>query len=203
MIAEPHRHGLVTIVTIVAMRTIATLWPTLAMSATLAARFAGLASFMMPGLMMSLLPRLRARLATGTLGALWARRALCLHVGFGVLRFTLGAGRTRSTLAAAAATTTAGSPSTSAATTATAFGRIERNGFHARHFDPRDLDANQLLDRLNQAAFRRRGQGEGMAGTAGTARTADAMDVILGRERHVEIEDVAHVGDVEAAGRDV
>lgn len=199
MIAETHRHGLVTIVAIVAMRTIATFRPTLAMSAALAARFAGL----MTGLAASLLPRLRTRFAAGTFGALGARRTFSLHFGLDGLRFTLGAGRPRRTLAAAAATATTGSPSTSAATTATAFGRIERNGVHARHFDPRDLGTNQLLDRLDQAAFRRRGQGEGMAGTAGTARTTDAMDVILGRERHVEIEDVAHIGNVETAGRDV
>src|SRR5262249_25560500 len=38
------------------------------------------------------------------------------------------------------------------------------------------------------------------AAAAGPARAADAMNIIIGMMRHVEIEDVAHIGDVEAAG---
>ena len=42
-----------------------------------------------------------------------------------------------------------------------------------------------------------------MTGIAGAAGTADAVDVVLGRERHVEVEHMAHRHDVEAAGGDV
>ncbi|VUD75088.1 hypothetical protein MET9862_05728 [Methylobacterium symbioticum] len=42
-----------------------------------------------------------------------------------------------------------------------------------------------------------------MAGPAGAARAADAVDVILRMMRHVEVEDVAHGRDVEAARGDV
>ena len=55
----------------------------------------------------------------------------------------------------------------------------------------------------DEVAFGRRGQGEGVADLAGAAGAADAVNVVLGRERHVEIEDVAHVDDVEAARGDV
>ena len=122
-------------------------------------------------------------------------------------RRTLGAGlamlaaRTARTLGRTAAAATAASAPATAATAAV--GGLEGDGFHARHHDARDLRADQLLDRLDQAAFVGRGQGEGMTDLAGAAGTADAMDVVLGRERHVEVEDVAHVDDVEAAGGDV
>ena len=45
--------------------------------------------------------------------------------------------------------------------------------------------------------------GDGGAGLAGAAGAADAVDVVVGVMRHVEIEDVADVGNVEAAGGDV
>ena len=35
------------------------------------------------------------------------------------------------------------------------------------------------------------------------AGAADAVDIVLGMDRHVVVEDVADVGDVEAARRDV
>ena len=41
------------------------------------------------------------------------------------------------------------------------------------------------------------------AGAAGAAGAADAVDVIFGMMRHVEIEDVADFGNVEAAGGDI
>src|SRR6185503_17979835 len=44
---------------------------------------------------------------------------------------------------------------------------------------------------------------EGVAGTSGAAGTADAMDIVLGVDWHVEIEDMRHVVDIETARRDV
>ena len=37
----------------------------------------------------------------------------------------------------------------------------------------------------------------------GARRAADAVDVVLGHQRHVEVDDVAERGDVDAARRDV
>ncbi len=45
--------------------------------------------------------------------------------------------------------------------------------------------------------------GDGGAALAGAAGAADAVDVVVGVMRHVEVEDVADVGNVEAAGGDV
>ena len=46
-------------------------------------------------------------------------------------------------------------------------------------------------------------QRERSAGAAGAAGAADAVDIVLGMDRHVEIEDMADVGNVEAARGDV
>ena len=46
-------------------------------------------------------------------------------------------------------------------------------------------------------------EGERPAGLARAARAPDAVDVVLGVHGHVEVHDVAHVGDVDAAGEDV
>ncbi len=67
-----------------------------------------------------------------------------------------------------------------------------------------DLLLDQLLDvghqaRVVAAAREAHGQARG----AGTAGAADAVHVVLGIERNVEVEDRGHVLDVEAAGRDV
>ena len=133
--------------------------------------------------------------------------ALGLRFAFG-LRRQLGAPFLRRTTAAAAAPTAAaaaaGGTAPSATTAAAApVGGLEGRRLHARHIDARDGGADQFLDGFDQAALVGRGQGEGMAGQAGTAGATDAMDIILGRERHVEIEYVAHRHDVEAAGGDV
>ena len=61
----------------------------------------------------------------------------------------------------------------------------------------------RLLDRLDEAAIFGCREGEGAALASGAAGAADAVDVILGVDRHVEIEDVRHALDVEAARRDV
>src|SRR5689334_16950360 len=94
---------------------------------------------------------------------------------------------TAAALATAARATTA--PAT-APTPATAVAGFQRHGLDAGHVDAGDGGADKLLDRLDQAAVGRRRQGERMTGLAGTASAADAMHVVLRRERHVEIEHV-------------
>ena len=54
----------------------------------------------------------------------------------------------------------------------------------------------------NLAVLGRR-QREGAALAPGAAGAADAVDIVLGMDRHVEIEDVLQALDVEAARRDV
>src|SRR5207248_3333437 len=89
------------------------------------------------------------------------------------------AGRTRS-LGTTARTT--------AATAATAaVGRFEVRDVETGDLDAGNGRADQLLDRLDEVALGGRRQREGMADLAGTAGAADAMHIVLGRERHVEI----------------
>ena len=63
--------------------------------------------------------------------------------------------------------------------------------------------ADRLLDGAQAALFLRRHQRERRAGRFGARRAADAVDVVLGHQRHVEVDDVAERGDVDAARRDV
>ena len=128
----------------------------------------------------------------------------CCIRGFGarLAMFTRLATRAPRTLGAA--TTAFASTTAAAATTATAaVGRLEALDVQAGNLDAGNGRADQLLDRLHQIALGGRRQGEGMADPAGAAGAADAVDVVVRRERHVEIEDVAHVVDVEAARGDV
>src|SRR5206468_20668 len=60
---------------------------------------------------------------------------------------------------------------------------------------PFDLLANQLLDGVDVPAVGLRRDGEGLAGAPGATGAADAVDVILGVDRRVVVEDVADVGD--------
>ncbi len=46
-------------------------------------------------------------------------------------------------------------------------------------------------------------QGHGPAAAVRAARAADAVGVVLGRVRHVEIDHMRHAGAIDAAGRDV
>ena len=63
--------------------------------------------------------------------------------------------------------------------------------------------ADQLFDRRERFVVERRDHGDCGAGAAGTAGTADAMYVVIGMMRHVEIEDVADGGNIKAAGGDI
>ena len=58
--------------------------------------------------------------------------------------------------------------------------------------------ADQLLDRREVFAVDRRRQGEGVTFPAGATGAPDAVHVILGMHRHVEIENVAEALDVDA-----
>ena len=67
----------------------------------------------------------------------------------------------------------------------------------------RDVPADQLDDcRDGSAVFGYR-QHQRPAEPSGTAGSADAMDIILGMDRHVETEDVAQSLNIQAAGRDI
>ena len=69
----------------------------------------------------------------------------------------------------------------------------------AVQLEPADRLADQPLDRGHRLAFLGRGEGEGAAALAGAAGAADAVDIVVGVVRHVEIDHDRHVGDVEAA----
>ena len=63
--------------------------------------------------------------------------------------------------------------------------------------------AGQSFDRGDRLGVERGDHRDRGAGPPGAAGTADAMHVVVGMMRHIEIEDVAHDRDIEAAGRDV
>ena len=63
--------------------------------------------------------------------------------------------------------------------------------------------AGQLLDRRHREPVLRHGDGEGMSLQPGAAGAANAVDVILGVVRHVEIEHMRQPADVQTARRDI
>src|SRR5260370_2505047 len=141
-------------------------------------------------------PMLGAMLARRTFRVLFARRPLgCgnrrrfCRLGTRLAMFARLA--TRATRPLGAATAAFASTTTTAATAATAaVGRLEALAFQAGDLDAGAGSADQLLDRLHDTALGGRRQGDGMCNRAGAAGTADAMNGILRRGRHVEIEDV-------------
>ena len=68
---------------------------------------------------------------------------------------------------------------------------------------PFDLARDQFLDLGDRFLVGGGNDGQRDAGLAGAAGAADAVDVVFGMMRHVEIEDMADVGNVEAARGDV
>src|SRR5215831_7048128 len=64
---------------------------------------------------------------------------------------------------------------------------------------PGDGLPDQLLDRRDASAVGGRDDGDGGAAASGASGAADAMHVIVGVMRDVEVEDVADGGNVEAA----
>ena len=67
----------------------------------------------------------------------------------------------------------------------------------------RDFLADEAFDGEDVAGVLGGHDGEGVAAGLGAAGAPDAMDVILGMLRHVVVDDVADVGDVESARGDV
>jgi len=72
-----------------------------------------------------------------------------------------------------------------------------------RHGDTRQPLRDRAFDRLQGALFFRRDEGERFAGRLGPSGAADAMDVVLGHEGHVEVHDMSERVDVDATRRDV
>ena len=62
-----------------------------------------------------------------------------------------------------------------------------------------DVLADELLDLLERLHGLARDEGDGEALLAGTARAADAVHVVLGHVGQVEVDDVVHLGHVDAA----
>ena len=62
---------------------------------------------------------------------------------------------------------------------------------------PGDCLPGQFLDRRNRLAVLRRHNADGSAGASGTCRTADTVHVVIGMVRHVKIEHMADVWNVE------
>ncbi len=82
--------------------------------------------------------------------------------------------------------------------------RLGRFGLHGViAFGGRNVLPDQPFDRGDRFVVERGDDRNRGAGAAGAAGTADAMHVIVGMMRHVEIEDVADGGNVEAAGGDI
>src|SRR6185503_3171016 len=79
----------------------------------------------------------------------------------------------------------------------------ERRAVQAFDLDTRNGTAEQLLNRGHILAVDRGGEREGMAFAACAAGAADAVHVVFGMHRHVEIEHVAEALDVQAARGDV
>ena len=68
---------------------------------------------------------------------------------------------------------------------------------------PRDRVAEHPLDAAQQVGLVDADERDGLAGRAGPARPADAVDVVLRVPRQLEVDDDRQVLDVEAARRDV
>ncbi len=66
-----------------------------------------------------------------------------------------------------------------------------------------DALSDQFFDRDHGFLIERGDQRDRGAGAPGASGAADAVDVVVGMMRHVEIEDMADCGNIEAAGGDV
>ena len=74
---------------------------------------------------------------------------------------------------------------------------------HGRHGLYRDFPLGELLDVAEEALLARLGERDGDALAAGAPGAADAVHVRLGRGRHVVVDDVRHIIDVEPAGGNI
>src|SRR5262245_12353577 len=112
---------------------------------------------------------------------------------------TLGATVTAMLAVASLATALVAIPAAALAA-APAASLLEGKLLHALDLDARDVAADQLDDGFDELAVIGRAQGEGAAFAPGSAGAADAVDIVFGVDRHIEIEHMAHADDVEAAG---
>ncbi len=146
-------------------------------------------------------------LAAGRRRGLWRRLLDDLRLGrLGGTRCVVGAALAPAASAVALTTIAAFrllAARDPAAASARALFHVEFLGADPFDVNAGDRLADQLLDRRDEAAVLGRRQREGAPAAAGAAGAADPVDVILGVDRDVEIEDVAEALDVEAAGRDV
>ena len=69
--------------------------------------------------------------------------------------------------------------------------------------DARDHVSGQFLDRLDEHPVIGAGDAQRVATASRPAGAPDTVDIVLGMDRHVEIEHMAQAADVQAAGRDV
>src|ERR1035441_6004088 len=86
------------------------------------------------------------------------------------------------------------------------FGFLKQHGvfvIEILQFHARDFLTNETFDGEHVGAILGGHDGEGVAGMLRPARAPDAMDVILRMLRHVVVNDVAHVRDVQPARGDV
>src|SRR5690606_22771979 len=107
------------------------------------------------------------------------------------------------TVTARTAEAAAAAEATTAAASRTRARRLARRGLHAGDGVNFQTAAGEAFDGTDQAGFARAGQGDRDAVATGTTGTADAVHVILGLARRVEVDDMADAGDVDAARGDV
>ena len=103
----------------------------------------------------------------------------------------------------AVATTTAIAEATTGIACRTRTGGLARRRLHAFDGVHFEAVAGITLDRTNEAGFTRAGERDRDAVTTGTACAADAVHVVFGLTRRIEVDDVADAGNVNAAGGDV
>jgi len=75
--------------------------------------------------------------------------------------------------------------------------------FEARYDRSWKRSLEQLLDGRQQRFLVRANQRCGLAGVSGAAGAPDAMYIVFGDLRHVEVDDMRELVDIQAAGRNV
>ncbi len=67
----------------------------------------------------------------------------------------------------------------------------------------RQRRAGKALDARNHVPLGAAREGDGDAARTGTTGAADAMDVVLGAARQIEVDHMGHIADVDTACSDV
>jgi hypothetical protein len=76
---------------------------------------------------------------------------------------------------------------------------IAHRGLEAFHDPDRQVTLEEPIDRLEVVLFLWRDERDGLAGRTGTAGPSDAVDVVVGRVRQLEVDDDGQRVDVQAA----